>query len=58
MLARLGIGEIIVIMTVGFLIFGPQKLPELGKHFGETLRSFKEAMESESEQVEVEKNEA
>ena len=44
MLARLGIGEIIVIGLVAFLIFGPQKLPELGKSFGETVRNFKSAM--------------
>jgi len=50
MLARLGIGEIIVIMTVALLIFGPQKLPEIGKNFGETLRGFKEAMDGEVEQ--------
>lgn len=44
MLARLGIGEIIVIGTVAFLIFGPQKLPELGKSLGETIHSFKSAL--------------
>jgi len=49
MLGRLGIGEIMVIMTVAFLIFGPQKLPELGKHFGETLRGFKDAINEEEE---------
>jgi len=49
MLGRLGIGEIAVIMTVAFLIFGPQKLPELGKHFGETLRNFKAAISEEEE---------
>jgi len=57
MLARLGIGEIIVIMTVALLIFGPQKLPELGKNFGETLRSFKEAMDGEVEQDETAQDE-
>lgn len=46
MLARLGIGEIIIIVTVAFLIFGPQKLPELGKSLGETIRNFKDAMSS------------
>lgn len=44
MLARLGIGEIIIIGLVAFLIFGPQKLPELGKSFGETVRNFKSAV--------------
>lgn len=49
MLARLGIGEVIVIATVALLIFGPQKLPELGKSFGETLRSFKDAVDNEAD---------
>ena len=51
MLARLGIGEIIVIVTVAFLIFGPQKLPELGKSLGETIRNFKDSMDNREEVV-------
>ena len=53
MLARLGVGEIIVIATVAFLIFGPQKLPELGKSLGETIRGFKEAMRIDESQDDV-----
>lgn len=56
MLARLGMGEIVVIMTVAFLIFGPQKLPELGKNFGETIRSFKDAMDEKVEQEQKQKD--
>ena len=44
MLASLGIGEIIVIVIVAFLILGPQKLPKIGQSFGETIRNFKQAM--------------
>lgn len=53
MLARLGIGEIIIIMSVAFLIFGPQKLPELGKSFGETVRNFKDGMVAETKGEDV-----
>lgn len=40
-----GIGpmSLIIIGIVALLIFGPKKLPELGKAFGSTLREFKNA---------------
>lgn len=39
----LGVGSMVVIGLVALLIFGPKKLPELGKAAGSTLREFKEA---------------
>ncbi|MBM7588228.1 sec-independent protein translocase protein TatA [Bacillus pakistanensis] len=38
-----GPGSIILIAIVALLIFGPKKLPELGKAAGSTLREFKNA---------------
>ncbi|MDD1505244.1 MULTISPECIES: twin-arginine translocase TatA/TatE family subunit [Lysinibacillus] len=35
--------SLIIIGIVALLIFGPKKLPELGKAFGSTLREFKNA---------------
>jgi len=50
MFGRLGGTEIMVILGVGFLFFGPKKLPEIGKSFGETIREFKRsAKEAENE---------
>ncbi|WP_170006314.1 twin-arginine translocase TatA/TatE family subunit [Bacillus fonticola] len=40
---NLGPGSIILIVFVALLLFGPKKLPELGKAFGNTLREFKNA---------------
>ncbi|MBM7705080.1 twin-arginine translocase TatA/TatE family subunit [Metabacillus iocasae] len=40
---NLGIGSIILIVFVALLIFGPKKLPELGKAAGHTLKEFKNA---------------
>lgn len=40
---NLGFGEIAVIVFVALLIFGPKKLPDLGKAAGKTLREFKNA---------------
>ncbi len=39
----LNIGSVILIALVALLIFGPKKLPELGKAAGNTLREFKNA---------------
>ena len=36
--------ELIVILVVALLIFGPKKLPELGKSLGGGMRSFKESV--------------
>ncbi|WP_059105394.1 twin-arginine translocase TatA/TatE family subunit [Shouchella shacheensis] len=36
-------GSLILIAIVALLIFGPKKLPELGKAAGSTLREFKNA---------------
>lgn len=35
--------SLIVIAIVALLVFGPKKLPELGKAFGSSLREFKNA---------------
>ncbi|MDX1977235.1 MAG: TatA/E family twin arginine-targeting protein translocase [Pseudanabaenaceae cyanobacterium bins.68] len=39
----IGFPEMLVIMTVALLIFGPKKLPEIGKTLGKTLKGFQDA---------------
>jgi sec-independent protein translocase protein TatA len=39
----LGIWELVIILVVILIIFGPGKLPEVGKALGKSLRSFKDA---------------
>jgi TatA/E family protein of Tat protein translocase len=39
----IGIQELVVIMVVALLIFGPKKLPELGRSIGKTLAEFRRA---------------
>jgi sec-independent protein translocase protein TatA len=36
--------HILLIILVALLLFGPKKLPELGRSFGRTLKEFKEGM--------------
>jgi sec-independent protein translocase protein TatA len=41
---QLGLPEMLVIMVIALLIFGPKKLPSLGKSLGEGITSFKKAI--------------
>jgi sec-independent protein translocase protein TatA len=47
---NLGWPEVLIVLGVAILIFGPKKFPELGGTFGKTLRGFKEGM-TKSESV-------
>ncbi len=39
----IGLPELAVIAAIGLLVFGPKRLPELGKTLGRTLRGFQSA---------------
>lgn len=40
---NIGIGGLTLILVIALIIFGPSKLPELGRAFGRTLSEFKGA---------------
>ena len=40
---NLGFPELMVIFTVALLVFGPRKLPEIGRSLGKSLNEFKRA---------------
>lgn len=42
----LGWPEVLIILGVFVLIFGPKKIPEVGSALGKTLRGFKEEIEA------------
>jgi sec-independent protein translocase protein TatA len=44
-MGQLGFQELIIIFVIALLVFGPKKLPELGKSLGKGLREFKKATE-------------
>ncbi|QED46658.1 twin-arginine translocase TatA/TatE family subunit [Cytobacillus dafuensis] len=55
MLSNIGIPGLIIILVLALIIFGPKKLPELGRAVGQTLREFKKStkglMDEEAEVV-------
>ncbi|WML42811.1 twin-arginine translocase TatA/TatE family subunit [Neobacillus sp. PS3-40] len=55
MISNIGVPGFIIILIIALVIFGPKKLPELGKAVGQTLREFKRStqglMEDEKETI-------
>ena len=48
---NLGIPEVIVILGIALVIFGPKKLPELGKNLGKGLRNFKDSLTQATDEM-------
>ncbi|MGD1906591.1 MAG: twin-arginine translocase TatA/TatE family subunit [Leptolyngbyaceae cyanobacterium] len=47
---NIGWTEVILVLGVAVVIFGPKKIPELGAALGKTLRDFKSEMNQEPEE--------
>ncbi|HEX9006997.1 MAG TPA: twin-arginine translocase TatA/TatE family subunit [Bacteroidota bacterium] len=52
MFENIGGGELLVIMFVVFLFFGPKKMPEIGKNIGKGLRELRKAMNGVQKDIE------
>ncbi len=52
MFENIGGGELLVIMFVVFLFFGPKKMPEIGKNIGKGLREIRKAMNGVQKDIE------
>jgi sec-independent protein translocase protein TatA len=53
----LGIPELIVIFVIALVVFGPKKLPDLGKSIGRAMAEFKKAQQEFQESVQSEMKE-
>ena len=42
MFGRLGPMELVLILVIALVIFGPSKLPEIGKSFGRAIKEFRD----------------
>ncbi len=47
MFGKLGVPELLVLLVIALIIFGPSKIGELGKGLGEGIRSFKSAVKED-----------
>ncbi|MCR4396251.1 MAG: TatA/E family twin arginine-targeting protein translocase [Candidatus Saccharicenans sp.] len=54
MFGSIGVPELIVIFIIALLVFGPKKLPEVGKSVGRAIREFKKASDELRNKVEEE----
>ena len=56
MLGSLGVPELLVILLIVLVLFGANKLPQLGKGLGSAIRNFKEGMgEGSADHTDVKK---
>lgn len=49
----LGPMEIGVVLVLGLLLFGPKRLPGLGKSLGEAIKGFKKGINDENDEIDV-----
>lgn len=49
MIGSIGIPELVIVCALALLVFGPTKLPGLGKSLGEAIRGFKKAITDNGE---------
>ncbi len=54
MFGSIGPAEIVLIFVIALLVFGPRKLPEIGKSVGKALREFKKASDEIKGRIEEE----
>ena len=57
MFGSLGMGELLVILVIVILIFGVNKIPQLGKGLGEGIRNFKSALKTGEEEEKTSESE-
>lgn len=43
MLQNIGIPGLVLVLVIALIVFGPSKLPEIGRAFGQTLKEFKKS---------------
>jgi sec-independent protein translocase protein TatA len=49
---EIGIAGLIVILIVALLVFGPKRLPEIGRSLGKGMREFKDSISGEEKKPE------
>jgi sec-independent protein translocase protein TatA len=50
---EIGIAGVVLILVVALLIFGPKRLPEIGRSLGKGMREFKDSITGSDEKAEL-----
>jgi len=56
-MGSIGMPELIIIMVIALIIFGANKLPQIGENMGKAIRNFKSATEKEKINMTIKKPE-
>jgi len=54
----LGTTELIIVLVIVLVLFGPKRLPQLGKSLGKTVKSMRDGLEGKDDEEAVEAEEA
>ena len=46
----LGVPELIIVLVIALVLFGPSRLPSVGKGIGEAIRGFKKGLDDEPQE--------
>lgn len=52
-LGNIGFPELVIVLAIALVVFGPKKLPELGRAIGQGLREFRKASREITEEIEA-----
>jgi sec-independent protein translocase protein TatA len=58
MFGRLGLPELMIILFIVIIIFGANRLPQLGRGIGSAIKNFKEGIKEESQTAENDRDKA
>ncbi|MFZ7121199.1 MAG: twin-arginine translocase TatA/TatE family subunit [Eubacteriaceae bacterium] len=51
MFGKIGSQEIMIILVILLIIFGPKQLPKLGKSAGKTIKNFKDGIDGDDSEI-------
>ena len=57
MFSKIGVTELLIILAIALLIFGPKALPKLGKSIGRTIGNFKKGHQEAVDELDDEEEE-
>jgi len=49
---KIGVTELLIVLLIVVILFGPSQIPKLAKMFGKTVKGFKEGLDTDSDSEE------